>query len=185
MRRWTSLLLGLLMVVPMASAGELSGVDLDDQVTVGDAQLILNGMGLRKKAVFKVYVAGLYLEEKSQEPSAILASDSPKMVVMHFLTGKATKKKMDAAWQEGFEANSPTEYASLSPQVKEFADFFGDMKDGDRIVLTIIPGSGTTATLNDKKVGAIEGDAFGRALLGVWLGDHPPSDDLKAGLLGG
>ena len=184
MRRWTSLVLGLLIIVPLASAGELAGVNLADQVSVSDTELTLNGMGLRKKAVFKIYVAGLYLKEKSQDPSAILASDGPKMVVMHFLTGKATKKKMDAAWHEGFEANSPGQYASLSGQVTKFADFFGDMKDGDRIELTIVPGSGTTATLNEKVVGTIEGDGFGRALLAVWLGDHPPTDDLKDGMLG-
>ena len=184
MRRWTLLLLGLLVIVPMARAGELAGVNLSDTVTVGDTQLTLNGMGLRKKAIFKVYVAGLYLEETSQDPAAIMSSDGPKRVVMHFLTGKATKKKMDAAWQEGFEANSPSQYASLSAQVTRFADFFGDMKDGDRIELTIVSGSGTTAALNDEVVGTIEGDAFGRALLAVWLGDHPPSEDLKNGLLG-
>ena len=26
---------------------------------------------------------------------------------------------------------------------------------------------------------------FAAALLKVWLGDHPPADDLKAGMLGG
>ena len=184
MRRWTSLVLALLIGVPLAFAGELAGVEMADQVTVGDSQLTLNGMGLRKKAIFKVYVAGLYLEETTQDPAAIMSSDGPKRVVMHFLTGKATKKKMDAAWQEGFEANSPGQYASLSGQVTKFADFFGDMKDGDRIELTLTPGQGTTATLNGTAVGTIEGDAFGRALLAVWLGDHPPSEDLKNGLLG-
>jgi hypothetical protein len=184
MRRLTVLVLGLLFVVPSAMAGELAGVSLPDEISVGDDSLVLNGMGLRKKAIFKVYVAGLYLEDRSQDPAQILASDGTKRVVMHFLTGKATKKKMDAAWHEGFEANSPKEYPALSGQVQEFADFFGDMKDGDRIELTIVPGSGTTATLNGSVVGEIEGDDFGRALLAVWLGDHPPSDDLKDGLLG-
>ena len=184
MRRWTSLVLGLLIIVPLALAGELAGVNFADQVTVGDTELTLNGIGLRKKAVFKVYVAGLYAEEKSQDPKAIMTSDGSKKVVMHFLTGKATKKKMDAAWQEGFEANSPGQYASLSEQVTEFADFFGDMEDGDRIELTIVPETGTTATLNGKVVGTIEDDGFGRALLAVWLGDHPPSDGLKDGMLG-
>ena len=42
----------------------------------------------------------------------------------------------------------------------------------------------TTLQLNGKQLGTIEGDDFGTALLLVWLGDKPPSDELKAGLLG-
>ena len=68
--------------------------------------------------------------------------------------------------------------------MQEFADFFGDMKDGDRIELVVVPGTGTTASLNGEVVGSIDGDAFGRALIAVWMGDHPPSDDLKDGLIG-
>jgi hypothetical protein len=35
--------------VPPIWAGELAGVTLDDTVTLNDADLVLNGMGLRKK----------------------------------------------------------------------------------------------------------------------------------------
>jgi hypothetical protein len=103
---------------------------------------------------------------------------------MKFLTNKATKKKMDAAWFEGFEANSPSAYASLEERVKKFADFFGDMKDGDVVEIDLVPGSGTSVTINGDPKGTIAGDDFETALLMVWLGDHPPTDDLKAGLLG-
>jgi len=173
-----------LLALPMASAGELAGVELPDQVTVGGKTLELNGMGVRKKLVIKVYVAGLYLESRSQDPTAIVGSDAIKRVVMHFATDKATKKRMDEAWREGFEANSPDAYAGLADRVATFMDFFGDMKDGDEIVLTVTPGSGTQAELNGEDKGTIAGDDFGAALLRVWLGDHPPSEDLKEGLLG-
>jgi hypothetical protein len=184
MRRWTALVVGIMLAVTAAGAGELAGVSLPDQVTVGGNTLELNGMGLRKKMVIKVYVAGLYLEEPSDDPAVIVGSTSTKRVVMHFLTGMATKTKMDEAWREGFEANSPDTYPALADRVTTFMGFFGDMKDGDEIVLTVVPGSGTTAALNGQDKGTISGDDFGTGLLKVWLGDHPPSDDLKAGLLG-
>ena len=44
-----------------ALAGELAGVTLPDTLKAGEKTLKLNGLGLRKKAVFKVYVGGLYL----------------------------------------------------------------------------------------------------------------------------
>jgi hypothetical protein len=185
MRRSTAFALGLLLLVPVAWGGELAGVTMANTVKVGDTELKLNGMGLRKKSIIKVYVAGLYVTKTGQSAEQIVASDGPSRVVMHFLTGKATKKKMDAAWIEGFEANSPDEFSGVKDRVTEFADFFGDMKKGDVIELTFTPGSGTVAALNGTTKGTIDGDDFGRALLRVWMGDHPPSDGLKDGLLGG
>jgi len=44
-----------------ALAGELAGATLPDTLKAGEKTLKLNGLGLRKKAVFKVYVGGLYL----------------------------------------------------------------------------------------------------------------------------
>lgn len=185
MRRLSIVLLACVLAAPAVWSAELADVTLPDQETVGDASLELNGMGLRKKMWVKVYVAGLYLPSKSSDAGAAVQMAGTKKVVMHFLTDKATKKKMDAAWLEGFEANSPTEFGGLEDRVKTFMGFFGDMKDGDVIEMTVVPGQGTTVALNGDDKGVIEGDDFGAALLRVWLGDHPPTDELKSGMLGG
>jgi len=91
---------------------------------------------------------------------------------------------MDAAWFEGFEANSPESYSSIQAKVNTFADLFGDMKEHDVIELTIIPDQGTHVMLNGVEKAVIEGDDFATALLKVWLGDQPPAEELKAALLG-
>lgn len=185
MRRMAALVVVLVLAVPVLWAGELAGVTMEDEVTVGDATLTLNGMGLRKKLWVKVYVAGLYLGTPATNAAEAIGEDGPKRVVMHFLTDKATKKKMDGAWIEGFEANSPATYGQLEERVRKFIDFFGDMKDGDVVEFTLIPGQGTAVDYNGTEVGTIDGDDFADALLLVWLGEKPPSDELKAGLLGG
>jgi len=167
------------------SAAELEGVTLSDTVEVAGTQLVLNGIGLRKKLWVEVYVAGLYLPAKTTDARVAMESPGPKKVVMHFLTDKATKSKMDDAWREGFEANSPESRQKLGGDIERFVDFFGDMKDGDVIELTMVPGAGTTATLNGTEVGVIADDDFAPALLSVWLGPKPPTEDLKQGLLGG
>ena len=64
----------------------------------------LNGLGLRKKAVFKVYVGGLYLESPPKDAGAILTADQAKAIRMHFLRD-LTKAQLVEAFQEGFEAN--------------------------------------------------------------------------------
>jgi len=49
----------------LAAAVEVAGVKFDDKTRVGPGELVVNGAGLRKKAVFKVYAMALYLPEKS------------------------------------------------------------------------------------------------------------------------
>lgn len=184
MRQFVVSLALIAMLVPLAGAESLADVTIPDQVTVGDATLHLNGMGLRKKLWIKVYVGGLYVAETSSDAATLTAAPGPKKMVMHFLTNKATKSKMDSAWDEGFEANNKSSYEVLRARVEQFKKFFGDMKDGDVVEMTIDPAAGTAVAINGTTKGTIDGDDFATALLKVWLGDTPPSEDFKQGLLG-
>ena len=48
-----------------AQAAEVGGVKLDDKVSVGGQELVLNGAGIRTRAIFKVYVGSLYVPAKA------------------------------------------------------------------------------------------------------------------------
>ncbi len=48
----------------------MAGVDLPDTAQVGSTTLVLNGMGLRTKMMVKVYVAGLYVTQKTSDAVA-------------------------------------------------------------------------------------------------------------------
>jgi len=185
MRRWTVAVLAVALAVPPVLAASLADVTLPDEVVISGKTLKLNGMGLREKMWVDVYVAGFYLEQPTAEAATAIASQQIKRVVMHFLTNKATKSKMDNAWTEGFEGNSPDQLAALKGRLDTFKGFFGNMKDGDRVEITMEPGKGTVVSFNGTEKGAVEGDDFAQALLRVWLGNRPPSEDLKAGMLGG
>lgn len=63
-------------------------------------------MGLRTKFMVKVYVAGLYLDQKSSDASAILQADAPKRIVMHFLHG-ASQSQIANAFDDSFSDNAP------------------------------------------------------------------------------
>src|SRR5512142_2866088 len=69
----------------IALAGEAAGVKMPDTITVEGKTLKLNGIGLRKKLMFKVYVAGLYVETPTNAPEAIISSDQVKQVRLHVL----------------------------------------------------------------------------------------------------
>ncbi len=64
MRKFTFLLLAMLFAVG-AQAAEVGGVKLEDKVSVGGQDLVLNGAGMRTRAVFKVYVGSLYVPAKA------------------------------------------------------------------------------------------------------------------------
>jgi len=178
------ILVTALLMAPALWAGTLAGVTMADDVVVADTTLHLNGMGLRRKLGIKIYVAGLYIEEKTNNADEILSAPGPKRISMHYLTDKATDERMDAAWIKGFKTNSQDEYGILEDRVMTFIDSLGDMKVGDVVNCTMIPGQGTTVTLNGEEVGIIEGDNFQTALLRVGLGPKPPTGALKKGLLG-
>ena len=72
-RRFLLAWLSMLLALP-ALAAEVSGVKLDDKVSVGGKELVLNGAGVRTKVVFKVYVASLYLPSKTTDLAGVLAS---------------------------------------------------------------------------------------------------------------
>lgn len=184
MRRWIGWALAAALVAPAVWSGELVGVTMPDEVTVSDATLHLNGMGVRKKLWIKVYVGGLYLVERTGSADAAMEASGPKRVVMHFLTNKATKGKMDSAWEEGFEGNSADQLGELQGRLETFKGFFGDMKVDDLVEIDMIPGEGTRVAINGREKGLIQGDDFAQALLRVWLGPAPPSEELKSGMLG-
>ena len=166
-----------------AQARELAGVMMPDTLGAGGKVLRLNGLGLRKKAVFKVYVGGLYLEAPSKDAGAILAADAAKAVRMHFVRSVSKDQLVDA-FKEGFEGNAKEKAAAQKANIEKLFGMLSDVKDGDAMTFSYVPGAGTTVSKGDKAIGAIEGKDFADALFALWLGPKPPSDDLKKGMLG-
>ena len=163
-------------------AAELGGVTLADTLKAGEKTLKLNGLGLRKKAVFKVYVGGLYLESPSKDAGAILASDQAKAIRLHFLRD-LKKGQLVEAFQEGFEANVKDKAAQKAAFDRMLA-LVPDVKEGSTLTFIYLPGKGTTLHVADKELGGFEGKGFADAVFSIWLGSRPPSDELKKGMLG-
>jgi len=164
-------------------AGTLSGVTLPDTAQAGSAPLVLNGMGLRTKYMVKVYVAGLYLPQKSSDANMILKADTPKRMVMHFVRG-ISKNQFTDGFNEGFEKNSPEGAKSLKPDIDRFFSALDAVKEDDEVIFTYVPGTGTTVTIKGQDKLTIPGEAFAKMLFSVWLGSKPPNESLKTGLLG-
>ena len=178
------LAVALTLAAVNAGAATVAGAKIEDTVSVGGHNLVLNGAALRKKLFIKVYVGGLYLPSKQNNAAAILAADAPRRQVMHFLFDVG-KDKMADAWEEGLADNTPNASAEVKTAFKTLATWMEDMKEGQRIVLTYAPGTGTLVEVNGKNKGTLGGKAVADAILNTWVGPKPgPGADFKKGVLG-
>lgn len=173
----------LLPAAPAVEAAELGGVQLDDTVQVGDQNLVLNGIGMRKKAIFKVYVAGLYLPTKQSDPGTILVEDGPRRLTMEFVRN-VSASQLSGAWDDCLEGNVPGASAEVKKGFASLNGWMVDVGSGDRLSVTYVPGTGTAVEVKGAAKGTVEGKEFADAMFSCWLGPAPPSDDLKEGLLG-
>lgn len=183
MRKAMIFCVAILLASPVL-AGELASVKLDDTAQVGSQSLVLNGMGLRTKFGIKVYVGGLYLGAKHTDPAKILAEDSARRTVMQFVRSVDAGKICDG-WNEGLAGNTPGASAEVKKDFETLCGYMEDVGEGEQLVFTYVPGTGTEVAVKGKVKGTIPGRPFADALFAVWLGPKPPTADLKKGMLGG
>ncbi len=170
----------------VAHGKECKGVNFPEQAQVEGSTLTLNGLGLRQATVLKVnvYVAALYVVKASPDANAILGSNTPKELILHFLRN-VSRAELNKAWDEGFASNAKEQLPVLKERMEMLKDWMADMKTGQRLTFTHKPGMGTQVDVNGTVKGTIKGDDFARAFLSIWVGPQPPNPGLKAGLLGG
>ncbi len=173
----------VLLGLPPARAGELAGVKMDDTLALGDRQLVLNGLSVRTATFLKVkvYVIGLYLEVRSQDPRAIIESRQRKRVVMHFVhdVGAHDLRK---GWRDGFEKNA-RDLDAVRSRLAALEAAMRNVEKGERLRIDFV-GEDVEIRFGDQWVATIEGNDFQQALLGCWLGPKPLTQELKAGMLG-
>ncbi|HKD17319.1 MAG TPA: chalcone isomerase family protein [Thermoanaerobaculia bacterium] len=184
MKKLAAVAAALVLVALPLLAASVEGVRIPDTVTVGDKTLKLNGAGVRKKMIVRVYVCALYLENLNKDAAAIIASNETRSIRLHMMRA-VEGPKISGAIVEGFENNSGSQMASLKERLNKLSKMIPNVKENDEIALTWIPDQGTVVNVRGTDTGTIEGRDFADALFSVWLGANPVQDDLKAALLAG
>ena len=189
--RFKTLLAGAVMACAFlqpAAAAEISGVKFDDTVKVAGKDLKLNGVGMRTKFVIKVYAAGLYLPEKKSTVADIMKLEGPRrltLVMMRDISSDDFGQSFMTGLNNNIDKAEKSRYVS---QISKFGEMFTTiegLKKGDVLHIDWIPGSGTQAELNGKKIGESLPDVnYYNAVLKIWLGDKPADSALKPLLLG-
>ena len=181
----TALALCAFAVVPdTAAAVEVADVQIASTTNVAGKTLKLNGAGIRKKMIIKVYVGALYVEETSSDASALINADKVKMVEMHFLRD-VEKEKILGAYKEGFENNSASKLTELQAGLDQLSAGLADVKEGSVMTVAYVPGKGTTVAIQGGPSVTVAGKTFADALFRNWLGGDPADSGLKESMLNG
>ena len=180
---------GLLAGLPAwAATVDIAGVKLEDRATVAGKPLLLNGAGIRYKAIFKVYTAGLYLEKKAETTDGVLDQAGPSRITITMLRD-IDSAELGKLFSRGMEDNMEKgSFAKLVPGVVRMSQVFTNhkvLKTGENFTVDWVPGSGAVLTVKGK----VEGDPFKEreffeALMRIWLGPKPADWQLKDALLG-
>lgn len=169
-------------------AAEVAGVKFDDKVRVAGKELTLNGLGVRTRAVFKVYAMGLYLGKKESSTEGVLAAAGPRRFSLVMLR-EVSGEDFGAAFMAGISANSDkAEKGKIMGHMVKLGENFvtvGSLKKGDTVNVDWVPEKGMVVELNGKPLGEVIADpVFYNAMLKIWLGDKPADSALKPLLLG-
>lgn len=171
-----------------AAPVELAGVKIEDSQDVSGSKLTLNGAGIRYKAIFKVYTAGLYLSKKASTPEEVLGMTGPKRLSITMLRD-IDSAELGKLFSRGMEDNmEKAAFSKLVPGVLRMSQIFSDHKKllkGETFIIDWMPGRGTVLTVKGK----VEGEPFKEpeffnALMRIWLGPNPADWKLKEALLG-
>ena len=178
----------LLAASALAQPITVADVKYEEATSLGGSTLRINGAGVRYKAVFKVYTAGLYLERKAGTAQEVVALKGPKRLSITMLRD-IDSAELGKLFSRGMEANMDrAAFSKLIPGVLRMSQIFSDHKKlqaGDQFMIDWIPGTGTVITVKGKPQGEpFKEPEFFNALLGIWLGNAPADWKLKDALLG-
>ncbi|HEX6705153.1 MAG TPA: chalcone isomerase family protein [Albitalea sp.] len=171
-----------------ADVTEVGGVKFDNTVQLGNTKVQLNGAGVRYKAVFKVYAAGLYLPNKTSTAEAVLAASGPRRLHIVMLR-EIDANELGKLFTKGMEQNaSRDEFSKVIPGVIKMGEIFSQRKKlatGEYFTIDYMPGVGSTISVLGKPAAdPIKEPEFFNALMKIWLGKAPADAQLKDALLG-
>ena len=170
-------------------AGELHGHEMEESIKVGDKTLVLNGMGLRSVSRYglkiKVYIIGLYLPKKSTSEKEVLKDEvGPKVFRMSFHRN-VDSEDIEKGWKESFGKNCGQHCEDEMDKLKKFNKLMSDMRTKQIIQVTVFKDKVDVDVRGRKPAReVIEGENFARIIEKIWLGSHPPNEELKQGILG-
>lgn len=188
-KKWLVAAAGFLIATSaLAATVDVGGVKMEDTADVKGSKLVLNGAGVRYKAVFKVYAAGLYLGQKHTTAEEVLAAPGAKRIQVTMMRD-IDANELGKLFTRGVQDNAPKDQMSkLIPGLMRMSQVFSDQKKlvaGDVFMMDWVPATGAVLSVKGVPQGEpFKEPEFYNAMLRIWLGPQPADWKLKDALLG-
>ena len=186
MKKTVILIIIISMAFSLFASPEIAGVKLKDALSFNGKNYSLNGAGIRKKLVLKLYVGSLYTESNVKNEKDVLKGPVSSVIRLDIISGIITSKLMKETVEEGFEKAMNGDISPLRNQIDSFIGVFSDeINKGDQFTFVSLPGKGVTAYKGEKELAVINDDRFREVLFSIWLGEDPADKNLKKDMLKG
>lgn len=156
------------------------------EVTLDGRKLVRNGAGLCEWGIFGIdlYHAALFVESKPESVAKALAADQPMAIHLEFCR-ELTAAQLREAYTASVKVNTGKDLPQHEASLKVLCDAMATVKEGDAYTFLLVPEAGTKVLRNGKEVAAIACEAFRVLFVKLYLGDKPPTAELRKALLGG
>lgn len=190
-------MVGVMVAMSIGSAGnalakDVGGVNYLESTQAGGTPLTLNGAGVRQQASTALYAIGLYADKRLVTAQEVLAATGPIHLRLVMLRDISASQLADLLTQ-GLLANAsddgPTSLISDVFNVGTMLHALGQLHPGDTIDIDSSSTRGITVSIggNGQRMPAqrtFTNLATYKAMMAIWLGDHPVDTALKNALLG-
>jgi hypothetical protein len=164
-----------LLVLALAARPALAQDEAPAEMVVAGRRLVLNGTGPRRFLGFPVIRGWLYLERRSRDDAAILASNQVKLLRLRYLV-PVPKSRLVSGWEDGFRNGCGCEMPA------DFRARLRDLPAGQIEDWLFLPDRAEIAYAGEKPV--VVTAHQGRMMLASFIGPDSDSEGMRRGLLG-
>jgi len=193
--------------VKESSTGKIFKTEKVFKIGDNSFDAVCTGVGVRKKFIFKVYGLGLYMDKTFHNKMKdkwmkkyssvddlidddnffkdLVYNDYFHQFDMEFVR-TVSAKKIRNAFDDDLKDNLPQmkKDPTLKAAAQKFVSFFqNEVKDGDALMVNILPDGTIVVSQNDKELGRLKNNTVAHALNAIWLGEDCISNSLKEDLV--
>jgi hypothetical protein len=160
------------LMAGVADARVVANVQLAETVQVEGRQLRLKRAALKEKLWFDVFVWGLYMESDARNTQEALAKPCAKR--LHITLKRNLKREQLVENIRGTLGTARSmQSAEMRAGLEQFIGALRDVRKGEDLVITYVPGQGTYVTGQVREDAFIAGKPFADALFAAWLESNP------------
>ena len=163
----------------------MNGNTTDSVITINGKTLKLIGSGLREFLFIDIYRMSAYSESGDCKPSKIVYKNETKALRLKMLRG-IPAERMRSTLRDTLADNLPKnkDNTALKQKIESFlARMDKDLESGAYVELIYIPGQGTIAKRNGKRLGVTPGKDFADLLWKSYFGGDTCCSGLKSSIL--